>query len=245
MTHVRRVHRRAKNCYRIYIEVAHELHVCYVFDIRSDNSYLHFTTLTKIPFCVFILQVNTIMATTQQVFRLSQRTSIRDLETRDEPIPEPSSNEVLIHIRSVALNFRDYAVATGKYPFPVKDDVVPCSDLSGDVVEVGSHVDDFAPGDRVISVFDISTLYGAMKDWNHSLGGKLDGALRQYITLPSAALVKIPAEARLSYSQLAALVCTGSTAWNSLYGNVALKPGQTVLFLGKPFFSLFFLSRSV
>ncbi|WQF76723.1 Putative GroES-like superfamily, alcohol dehydrogenase-like, NAD(P)-binding domain superfamily [Colletotrichum destructivum] len=172
------------------------------------------------------------MVTTQQVFRLSQRTSIRDLETRDEPIPEPSSNEVLIHIRSVALNFRDYAVATGKYPFPVKDDVVPCSDLSGDVVKVGSHVDDFAPGDRVISVFDISTLYGAMKDWNHSLGGKLDGALRQYIALPSAALVKIPAEARLSYSQLAALVCTGSTAWNSLYGNIALKPGQTVLFLG-------------
>lgn len=170
---------------------------------------------------------------TQRVFRLPQRNSIQDLAVGNEPVPEPSSNEVLIHIRSVALNFRDFAVATGKYPFPVKDNVVPGSDLAGDVVKVGSHVDDFAEGDRVIAAFDLATLYGPMKDWNHSLGGVFDGALREYIALPSSALVKIPAEAKLSYSQLASLVCTEATAWNSLYGNVALKPGQTVLFLGK------------
>ncbi|KAK7704397.1 hypothetical protein SLS64_008584 [Diaporthe eres] len=169
---------------------------------------------------------------TQRVFRLPQRTSVHDLVSGTEAVPEPSPNEVLIHIRSVALNFRDFAVATGKYPFPVKDNVVPCSDLSGDVVKVGHHVDDFAEGDRVIAAFDLSTLYGAIKDWNHSLGGMVDGALREFIVLPSSALVKIPAESKLSYSQLSALVCTGSTAWNSLYGNVALKPGQTVLFLG-------------
>jgi NADPH:quinone reductase-like Zn-dependent oxidoreductase len=28
-------------------------------------------------------------------------------------------------------------------------------------------------------------------------------------------------------------VCTGTTAWNALYGNNPLKPGQTVLFLGE------------
>lgn len=170
---------------------------------------------------------------TQRVFRLPQRTSIQDLVSGTEPVPEPSPNEVLIRIRSVALNFRDFAVATGKYPFPVKDNVVPCSDLSGDVVKVGNHVDEFAKGDRVIAAFDPNTLYGAIKDWDHSLGGMVDGVLREFVVLPSTALVKIPAEAKLSYSQLSALVCTGATAWNSLYGNVALKPGQTVLFLGR------------
>ncbi|KAK2611615.1 hypothetical protein N8I77_004946 [Diaporthe amygdali] len=169
---------------------------------------------------------------TQTVYRLAQRTSIQDLVTGTEPVPEPSSDEVLIRIRSVALNFRDFAVATGRYPFPVKDGVIPCSDLSGDVVKVGSHVDDFAKDDKVIAAFDLSTLYGAIKDWNHSLGGEIDGVLREFISLPSSTLIKIPAEAQLSYSQLSALVCTGTTAWNSLYGNVALKPGQTVLFLG-------------
>ncbi|KAF6819458.1 zinc-containing alcohol [Colletotrichum musicola] len=172
------------------------------------------------------------MSTQQQVFRLPQRTSPHDLQVENEPIPEPSSQEVLIHIRSVALNFRDLAVAVGKYPFPVKDGVTPCSDLAGDVVKIGTNVEGFAEGDKVISAFDLNTPYGPIKDWLHSLGGMIDGALREYIVLPASALIRIPSDTHLSYSQLAALVCTGATAWNVLYGNVALKPGQTVLFLG-------------
>jgi NADPH:quinone reductase-like Zn-dependent oxidoreductase len=169
---------------------------------------------------------------TQKVYRLAKRESIQDLRLADEPVPEPTASEVLIRIRSVALNYRDLAVATGRYPFAVKDNVVPCSDLAGDVVKAGSHADEFSPGDRVIASFDLKTPYGALKDWKHSLGGCFDGTLRQYISLPASALVKIPAESPLSYASLASLVCTGSTAWNSLYGNVPLKPGQTVLFLG-------------
>jgi len=170
--------------------------------------------------------------TTQRVFRLPQRTSILDLQVNEEKVPDPASQEVLIRIKSIALNFRDFAVATGKYPFPVKDNVVPCSDLSGEVVRVGNQVDDFAEGDRVIASFDLKTLYGAMPDWHHSLGGCYDGVLREYIALPSSALVKVPSTSGLSFAQLSALVCTGTTAWNALYGNNPLKPGQTVLFLG-------------
>ncbi|RYN66231.1 hypothetical protein AA0118_g2758 [Alternaria tenuissima] len=170
--------------------------------------------------------------TTQRVFRLPQRTSILDLRVNEEKVPEPASQEVLIRIKGIALNFRDFAVATGKYPFPVKDNVVPCSDLSGEVVRMGNQVDDFAEGDRVIASFDLKTLYGAMPDWHHSLGGCYDGVLREYIALPSSALVKVPSTSGLSFAQLSALVCTGTTAWNALYGNNPVKPGQTVLFLG-------------
>ncbi|KAJ0374309.1 hypothetical protein COL26b_007556 [Colletotrichum chrysophilum] len=99
-------------------------------------------------------------------------------------------------------------------------------------MKVGQHVDGFAEGDKVVAAFDLSTLCGPMKDWNHSLGGVFDGALRQYIVLPTSALVKVPSDSQLSYSELSALVCTGSTVWNSLYGNTVLKPGQTVLCLG-------------
>ncbi|KAJ4982962.1 hypothetical protein SVAN01_11528 [Stagonosporopsis vannaccii] len=168
----------------------------------------------------------------QQVFRLPQRTSINDLQVFEEDVPTPSSNELLIKIKNVALNYRDYAVATSKYPFPVKDNVIPGSDLSGEVVSVGSHVDDFSKGDKVIASFDLKTLYGAILDWDHSLGGVYDGVLQQYITLPASSVVKIPSETKLSFAQLSALVCTGTTAWNALYGNNPLKPGQTVLLLG-------------
>ncbi|KAF2623941.1 NAD(P)-binding protein [Macroventuria anomochaeta] len=126
-----------------------------------------------------------------------------------------SPNEVLIKANNIALNFRGFAVATGKYPFPIKDNVVPSSDLSGEVVSVGSHVDDFDEGDK-----------------HHSLCGCYDGVLRQYIVLPSSALVKIPSGTELSFAQLSALVCTGTTARNALYGNVPLKPGQPVLLFG-------------
>ncbi|GAP88930.2 putative alcohol dehydrogenase [Rosellinia necatrix] len=172
------------------------------------------------------------MSPTIRVFRLPKRTSVHDLVETQEPIPEPLPHEVLIKIRSVALNYRDLAIATGTYPFPVKDSVVPCSDISGDVVRAGANVDGFAPGDKVIASFDQQTLYGPIKSWTHGLGGPIDGGLREYIALPGANLVKVPASTSLSYAQLAAIVCTGTTAWNALYGNVPLKPGQTVLFLG-------------
>jgi NADPH:quinone reductase-like Zn-dependent oxidoreductase len=171
--------------------------------------------------------------TTQRVFRLPQRTSIHDLQVSNEEIPSPTSQEVLIRIKSVALNFRDFAVSTGKYPFPVKDNVVPGSDLSGEVVSIGDRVEGFSKGDKVIASFDLNTLYGPIQDWHHSLGGCYDGVLREFIALPTTAVVKIPADSKLSFAQLSALVCTGTTAWNALYGNMPLKPGQTVLFLGR------------
>ncbi|KAM0553143.1 hypothetical protein ACHAPJ_007430 [Fusarium lateritium] len=167
----------------------------------------------------------------QTVYRLNKRTSFDDLVALKEPIPEPGAYEVLIKIRSVSLNYRDVGVATSTYPFTVKDNVVPCSDLAGDVAGLGANVEGFSIGDKVIAAFDLKTLYGPVKDWNHGLGGPKDGVLRQYITLPSSALVSV-GETRLSYPQLSSLVVTATTAWNSLFGNIPIKPGQTVLFLG-------------
>jgi NADPH:quinone reductase-like Zn-dependent oxidoreductase len=65
------------------------------------------------------------------------------------------------------------------------------------------------------------------------LGGPKDGVLAEYVPVSYEAAVKIPEGSSQSDAQWASLVCTGVTAWNSLYGNKALKPGQTVLFQGK------------
>lgn len=172
---------------------------------------------------------------TQTVFRLpgEAHKSINEIQSSQEKVPEPAPQEVLIRVRSVALNYRDLAIATGKYPFGIKKDVVPCSDLAGEIVSVGSQVDGFQKGDRVIAAFDLQTLYGPIVGWGSGQGGSQDGVLREYIALPSTVVVKIPSESKLSFSQLAAIVCTGTTAWNALFGNNPLKPGQTVLFLGK------------
>lgn len=157
----------------------------------------------------------------------------KDIQKFEEPRPTVGKHEVLIKVHSVALNYRDISISTSKYPFPVKDLVVPGSDTAGDYVEVSEVVIGFAPGDRIVATFNPATLYGPIKNCNSALGGPVDGVMREYIALPAQSVVKITESSTLSYAQWANVVYTGVTAWNSLYGNVPLKPGQTVLFQGK------------
>ncbi|GKZ32398.1 hypothetical protein AbraIFM66950_001764 [Aspergillus brasiliensis] len=168
----------------------------------------------------------------QTVLRLSARDHWNKLAQHQEAIPSAGKHEVLIKVRSIALNFRDIAIATGKYPFPVKDQVVPGSDAAGDIVEVGEGVCDLQKGDKVIVNFDLATTYGPLKSWHAGLGGPIDGVMREYFSVPAHAVVKIPESSKLSYAQWAGVVCTGVTAWNALYGNLPLRPGNSVLFLG-------------
>ena len=170
---------------------------------------------------------------TQTALRLTGRESWQQLAELQEPRPTAGKHEILIKVRSVALNFRDIAISTSNYPFPVKDQVVPGSDAAGDVVTVGEGVTGFTAGDKVVISFDQATQYGPMKSWKNGLGGPIDGVLRENISVPAHTVVKIPNASTLSYAQWASVVCTGVTAWNSLYGVLPLKPGQTVLFQGK------------
>ncbi|KAK3671654.1 hypothetical protein LTR78_008387 [Recurvomyces mirabilis] len=169
----------------------------------------------------------------QTVFRLPSKGAGYDkLSEHWEAVPKVQAHEVLLKIHATTLNYRDLVIANGGYPFPVKDNVVPLSDAAGTIEEVGEAVQDLKKGDWAISNFDVTNLYGPQPNWLNGLGGPIDGVLRQYIAIPATAIVKIPSSTKLSWSQLASLVCTGTTAWNALYGNLPLKPGQTVLFQG-------------
>jgi NADPH:quinone reductase-like Zn-dependent oxidoreductase len=167
------------------------------------------------------------------VFRLAHRNGFDAFEPRTEEIPTIDRHELLIKVRSVALNYRDVAIATSKYPFSVKENLVPCSDMMGEVYQVGEMVPGFNTGDRIVVSFDPTALYGTIDNWDNALGGPKDGVLAEYVPVSYEAAVKIPEGSSQSDAQWASLVCTGVTAWNSLYGNKALKPGQTVLFQGK------------
>ncbi|KAL4931509.1 zinc-dependent alcohol dehydrogenase family protein [Aspergillus undulatus] len=169
---------------------------------------------------------------TQTVLRLPQRDTWTRLTASSEAIPHANKHEVLVKVRSVSLNFRDIAIAISQYPFPVKENVIPGSDAAGDVFEIGEGVVDLEKGDKVVIAFDPSTLYGPIKSWGGGLGGPVDDVLREYISVPAHAVVKIPTASSLSYAQWASVVCTEATAWNSLYGPTPLRPGQTVLFQG-------------
>jgi NADPH:quinone reductase-like Zn-dependent oxidoreductase len=161
--------------------------------------------------------------------------NVDNLSQSVEPIPSYGKDDILVKVKSVALNQRDIMILTGMFPWPVKDEVVPCSDFSGEVVAIGNNVSKFEIGDRAIGNFLLTNQYGTPTCYDDSLGGFVDGGLREYVALPAVSANKIPKSAPLSWDEMSSLVCAGVTAWNGLYGidgTESLKPGQTVLAIG-------------
>jgi NADPH:quinone reductase-like Zn-dependent oxidoreductase len=104
---------------------------------------------------------------------------------------------------------------------------------------VGSKVSRFRKGDRVVTLFNQGHLSGSLnqKTILTSLGGRLDGTLRQYGVFSEEGLVEMPAT--LSWLEAATLSCAALTSWNALYGLKPLMPGQAVLTQGTGGVSLF------
>ena len=175
-------------------------------------------------------------------YRLPKQTGFDDLTLTQGDLPACGRGQVLVRMRAASLNFRDLAVATGKYMVSaLPPDLVPLSDGAGEVVEVGGGVSRVKPGDRVAGIFMQSWLGGGMEpaDGQTALGGAIDGVLAEYAVFDEQGLVHIPAH--LSYGQAATLPCAAVTAWNALYGLHALQPGQSVLVLGTGGVSVFAL----
>ncbi|KAL0575209.1 hypothetical protein ABG067_009051, partial [Albugo candida] len=76
--------------------------------------------------------------TQQDVYRVTKTDGYKSIKVFKEAVPKIESNEVLVRIRAVTLNYRDVVISSGNYPMTVKDQVVPGSDACGDVVQVGS-----------------------------------------------------------------------------------------------------------
>src|SRR6266700_7252463 len=96
-----------------------------------------------------------------------------DLELKDLPDPVAGPGEVVVAVKSAALNFFDTLIIAGKYqvkpPFPFS----PASEFAGTVESVGADVDGLTAGDRVLG-------YGGF------------GAAREKIALSAQRVVKIP-----------------------------------------------------
>ena len=138
-------------------------------------------------------------------------------------------------------------ISQGLYPFPMKNGVVPGSDGAGTIVTVGKRVTRFKPGDKACTILNQGHLSGSLnpQSLQTSLGGSLDGTLRQYGVFDESGLVHMPKT--LDFNEASTLPCAGVTAWNALYGlqGRPLKPGDTVLTLGTGGVSTFVLQFAV
>lgn len=161
-----------------------------------------------------------------------------------DPVP-PAANQVLVKMAAASLNFRDYMMVGGKYNPKLKRPMVPLSDGSGVVEEVGAEVTRFKVGDRVAGCFFQKWVEGPpTRDKSASaLGGAVDGVLSEYRTFSEEGLVAMPEH--LSFEEAAALPCAAVTAWNALFEHAPVIPGDVVLLQGTGGVSIFALQLAL
>ncbi|CAI6275162.1 unnamed protein product [Periconia digitata] len=156
-------------------------------------------------------------------------------------LPKIGDKDILVKFHAASLNYRDLAIPKGKYPFGVRNGVVPGSDGAGTVESVGPRVTRFKQGDKVVTLFNQGHLGGPIDTSNiqTGLGGLIDGTLAEYGVFDENGLVAAPSN--LDFAEASTLSCAALTAWNALYGlqSHALKPGQTVLTQGTGGVSIF------
>jgi NADPH:quinone reductase-like Zn-dependent oxidoreductase len=154
------------------------------------------------------------------------------LQIVDLPKPTPQAGEILIKVRATSLNYRDLVVAKGAYGNDTLPNLIPLSDGSGEVVEIGVGVTRVKVGDRVAGIFFPNWLGGEISaaKVKTALGGSAHGMLAEYVTLSEESVMIVPNH--LSYAAGATLPCAAVTAWNGTIVQGRLTAGQTVLLLG-------------
>ncbi len=154
------------------------------------------------------------------------------LVLRDREPPAPGPGDVVVKMRAATLNYRDLRMVRGEYnprqPLPL----IPLSDGVGEIVSKGDRVAGFSVGDRVCPLFVQAWHAGepTKEKLGTTLGGPIDGVLRERMTLPAENVVKVPVH--LSDVEAAALPCAYLTAWSALAEQGGLAAGQTVLVQG-------------
>jgi len=132
----------------------------------------------------------------------------------DVPTPTIARDEILVKVRSTAVNHLDLVEASGtaRQILPIDLPWIPGHEFSGVVEQIGGDVAPFAAGD---AVFGITTGMGAYAE---------------YVALKAAAVARKPSN--LSFEESASVPVASQTAWQGIFTHGHLEKGQTILIHG-------------
>ena len=143
--------------------------------------------------------------------RALQQTSLKGPQDMrlitDAPVPVPGEGEVLIRVTAAGVNFADISKAYGTFLNGPRPPYLAGFEAAGEIVAVGEAVTGPQPGVRVVGVGN--------------------GAFAEYMVLPSAAAVPVPAG--WTEQQALGLVVNWPTALAALKPLGGIAAGQTVL----------------
>ena len=141
----------------------------------------------------------------------------------DYPDPVCAPGDVLIRTRACALNYHDVFTRRGMPGITLTLPLLVGNDAAGEVVEVGSEVTHFQPGDRVL-VDPTNRVQGGF------MGETFDGGLGEFIRLPAHMLIAL--DPAIDFASAAALPVAYGTAHRMMVGRGRVQAGETVLILG-------------
>jgi len=130
------------------------------------------------------------------------------MRVQERPDPEPGEGEVRVRVRAAGVNFADLMARVGLYPDAPKPPVIVGYEIAGDVDAVGSGVEAFAVGQRV-------------------MGGCRFGGYAQLVVTGEGSLIAMPDG--WSYPEGAALPVAYATAYAGLVRYGGLRSGERAL----------------
>jgi L-iditol 2-dehydrogenase len=159
-----------------------------------------------------------------------------DIVLKDIKEPEPRKNELKIKVHAAGICGTDIHIMRDEYPCNAP--VVLGHEYSGIVEEVGSEVQGFKKGDRVISLTAVVTCGNCkfcyegllmLCDNRLSIGSGVNGAMAEYLVVPAHLAFKIPDEISLDEAALSEpLACVV----RSVIEKATVKAGDYVLVSG-------------
>jgi len=170
--------------------------------------------------------------------RIHEHGGIEKLKYEEAPEPKIRPDEVLVQVKSCALNHIDIWVRNGlpgiQVPFPH----ILGSDISGIVAEAGEAVRNVKRGDPILVSPGVSCghcqdcLSGRDNDCREYqlLGAyKLDGGYAEYVKVPGVNAIIKPES--LNFDEAASIPLVFITAWHMLVTQAQLKAGEDILVL--------------
>ena len=131
----------------------------------------------------------------------------------DAPTPTIARDEILVKIKSTAVNHIDLVKASGtaRQILPIDLPWIPGHEFSGIVEQIGSEVAAWTSGDAVFGTTEM-------------------GAYAEYLAVKPATIAKKPSN--LSFEEAASVPVASQTAWHGLFTHAHLEKGQTILIHG-------------
>src|SRR6266850_4779650 len=116
----------------------------------------------------------------------------------DVPTPVIARDEILVKIKSTAVNHLDLVKASGtaRQILPIALPWTPGHEFSGVVEQIGSDVAAYAPGDAVFGTSEM-------------------GAYAEYLAVKPAAIARKPSN--LSFEEAASVPVASQTAWQGIF----------------------------